>query len=463
MDRFDAIVIGAGQAGPPLASRLASEGRRVALVERELVGGTCVNTGCTPTKTMIASARAAHVARRADDWGVRGVDEVRVDMRRVRERKRSVVERFRSGGVEALEGADGLELVRGHARFVAEDRIEVEPAGGEGGDVRVLEAEAFFLDVGGRPRVPDLPGLEGVPWLDNASLMELDEAPGRLVVLGGGYVGTEFAQMFRRFGSEVAVVQKHARLLGKEDGDVEEAVRGILEEEGVEILLDARATRVRRDGDRIALEVEVDGESREVRGTHMLVATGRVPNTGALGCDAAGIELDDDGTIIVDDALRTSNPRVRAMGDAIGGPAFTHVSFDHHRIVADHLFGDGLRRRGDRPLVYTMFTDPQLGRVGLSEAQAREAGHDVRVASLPMTSVARAIETGETRGLMKAVVDAATGRILGAAVLAVEGGEAMAAIQVAMMGDLPWTVLRDGTFAHPTLVESLNNLFATLD
>ncbi len=457
----DDVVIGSGQAGGPLAGALAGAGRRVVLIEREHVGGTCVNEGCTPTKTMVASARVAHLARRAENYGV-DVGPVRVDLARVRERKRAMVESFRGGSERALEKREGLELVRGEARFLGPREIGVRLSGG---GERRIGAERVFVNAGTRARVPALEGLERVPYVTNAGLMELSEVPEHLLVLGGGYIGVEFAQMFRRFGSEVSVVQHAPHLLDREDEDVSRAVEDILREDGVELWLGSEATRAEAaDRGGVALEIATPEGERSLRGSHLLVATGRVPNTDALDVAAAGLETDAHGYLRVDARLRTNVEGVYALGDVKGGPAFTHIAYDDYRIVRDEVLGGGAARGTDERLVpYTVFLDPQLGRVGLSERDARALGREVRVARLPMTSVARALETDETRGFIKALVDPQDGRILGAAVLAVEGGEVMTVLQMAMMGGLPYTAVRDAAIAHPLLSESLNNLFGSLD
>ena len=453
--KYDAIVIGAGQAGVPLATELARAGRRTLLIERAHVGGTCINEGCTPTKTMVASARVAYLARRGADYGVR-TGEVSVDLARVRQRKRSIVETFRAGTQGRIDRAEGLDLVSGEARFTAARTVAV--------DGRLFEGELVFINTGGRPAAAELPGLESVAPLDSTSVMELDRIPEHLLVLGGGYIGLEFAQMFRRFGSRVTVIQRAPQLLPLEDEDVARAVLGVLREDGVEVLLQAEARRAERlEGGRVRLLVGGERDEGAIVGTHVLAAVGRVPNTDRLQPGVAGVETDSGGFVRVNQRLETTAPGVYALGDVKGGPAFTHVSYDDYRVIRANLLEGGRRTTADRPVPYTVFMDPQLGRIGLTERGARTAGRPYRVAAMPMSHVARALEMDEPRGMMKVLVDPDSRRLLGAAVLGVEGGEVMAALQLAMMGDLPYDTLRDAVFAHPTLAEALNNLFATLD
>jgi pyruvate/2-oxoglutarate dehydrogenase complex dihydrolipoamide dehydrogenase (E3) component len=456
---YDAVVIGAGQAGGPLSTALARAGRKTALVEREHVGGTCINEGCTPTKTMIASARVAYLARRAADYGVH-TGALTIDMARVRKRKRAIVDSFRNGSQQRIEATPGVDLLMGEASFSGPKALEVRLNSGER---RQLTADTIFINTGARPAVPTLPGLGDVPFLDSTSIMELDHVPEHLLVLGGGYIGLEFGQMFRRFGSQVTIVQRGNQLLGREDDDVAEAVAAIMREDGAEILLESDALRVERSGDAIALVVRTSAGERTLRGSHLLVAAGRVPNTDRLNLGAAGVQLERRGFVQVNERLETNVPGIYALGDVNGGPAFTHISYDDFRIIRTNLLEGGAATTTQRQVPYTAFIDPQLGRVGLSEQAARAAGRAIRVAKLPMTSVARALEIDETRGFMKAIVDADTKQILGCAILGVEGGEVMAVLQVAMLGRLPYTALRDGVFAHPTLAEALNNLFMALD
>jgi pyruvate/2-oxoglutarate dehydrogenase complex dihydrolipoamide dehydrogenase (E3) component len=457
---YDAVVIGAGQGGSPLAGALAGAGHKTAIIEREHVGGTCINEGCTPTKTMVASARVAYLDRRSADYGVQ-TGPVNVDMVEVRQRKRNIVETFRGGSEQRLEDAENLDLIRGEARFTGPKELEVRL---DGGKTAQLTAENIFINVGARPGGVPVEGLDAVPTLDSTTVMELDEVPEHLLVLGGGYVGLEFAQMFRRFGSEVTVVQRGPQLLSREDADVAEAVAEILRQDGVEVLLETEAQSVRQD-ESGGIQLTVNGPDGEdtLSGSHLLVAAGRPPNTDLLNLEAAGVEMDKRGFVKVNERLETNVPGVYALGDVKGGPAFTHVSYNDYQVIEANLLNGGDATIAGRLVPYTVFMDPQLGRVGLSEAEAREQGRDFRVASMPMGHVARALEMDESRGMMKAVVDGGTGEILGCAILGIEGGEIMAMIQIAIMGKLPYTALRDGMFAHPTLAESLNSLFATVE
>jgi pyruvate/2-oxoglutarate dehydrogenase complex dihydrolipoamide dehydrogenase (E3) component len=455
---YDALILGAGQAGVPLARTLAAAGRRTALIERVHVGGTCINEGCTPTKTMVASARVAYLARRGTDYGVQ-TSPVSVDLAKVRERKRAIVESFRGGSQRRLEATDNLDLIFGDARFISPRAVAVT---GVNEECR-LTADLVFINTGGRSARPKLEGLARVPALDSTSVMELGELPAHLLVMGGGYIGLEFAQMYRRFGSEVTVVQRNAQLLPLEDEDVAAAVRAILEQDGLVVVTSAEARCVEPAGDGVRLLVRTPEGDRILEGSHLLLAAGRTPNTDTLDCPAGAIEIDAQGYIRVNDRLETSAPGVYALGDVKGGPQFTHVSYDDFRIVRDNLLHGGRATTRDRLVPYTVFIDPQLGRVGLSERDARMRGLDVKVATMPMSSVARALEMDEPRGFMKAIVDAQSRRILGAAVLGIEGGELMSVFQMAMMGGVTCDTLREAIFAHPLLAESLNNLFATLD
>jgi pyruvate/2-oxoglutarate dehydrogenase complex dihydrolipoamide dehydrogenase (E3) component len=459
-ETYDAMVIGAGQAGGPLSTALAQSGKKTAIIEREHVGGTCVNEGCTPTKTMVASARVAHLARRAADYGV-STGPVSVDLSVVRQRKRDIVQSWREGSRSSIESVEGVDLLMGEARFSGPKTVTVQM---NDGTQRELQADLIFINVGGRNAQPPIDGLDSVPTLDSTSIMELGSVPEHLLVLGGGYIGMEFSQMFRRFGSEVTVIQRGPQLLPREDADIGAAVADILRDDGITVLLSTTTQRVEQAADgSIVLTMQGPEGERTVRGSHLLVATGRRMNTDLLNVEAAGLETGKKGELLVNERLETNVPGIYALGDVKGGPAFTHISYDDFRVVKTNLLEGGSASIAGRMVPYTVFMDPQLGRIGLTEEQAREQGYNVRVAKIPMSHVARAIEVDETRGLMKAVVDGNNDQILGAAILGLEGGEIVGVLQVAMMGQVPYTALRDGVLPHPTLTESLNNLFATLD
>jgi pyruvate/2-oxoglutarate dehydrogenase complex dihydrolipoamide dehydrogenase (E3) component len=407
---YDAIVIGAGQGGVPLATTLAKAGRMTALVERQHVGGTCINEGCTPTKTMVASAKIAYFDRRSDDYGISN-GQVAVDMVKVRQRKRDIVDSFRSGGEKRLHDA-GVELIMGEARFAGPKDLEVRL--NDGGETLHLSADTIFINTGARPANPPIEGLDSVPTLSSTTIMELGEIPDHLLILGGSYVGLEFAQMFRRFGSEVTVVQRGRQLMSREDADVAEAVAEIMREDGIEVLLETQTRRAERGDDgNIRLRVSTPEGEHSLEGSHLLVAAGRPPNTDRLGLDAAGIETDKRGFVKVNERLETNVAGIYALGDVKGGPAFTHISYDDFRIIRTNLLEGGDAKITDRKVPYTVFIDPQLGRAGLSEQEAHHQGLNIRVAKIPMSYVARAIEVDETRGFMKAIVDADTDQILG--------------------------------------------------
>jgi pyruvate/2-oxoglutarate dehydrogenase complex dihydrolipoamide dehydrogenase (E3) component len=457
--QYDAIVIGSGQGGNPLSMALAGAGMRTALIERIHIGGTCINEGCTPTKTMVASGRVAYLARRAADYGVQ-TGQVRIDLQKVRQRKRDIVDRFRNGSQARLEKTPNLDLIFGEASFSGPKTVVVRM---KSGDALILSARYIFINAGTRAARPSLAGLSDVPALDNASIMELDTVPDHLLVLGGGYIGLEFGQLFRRFGSRVTIIHSRNQLMVGEDADVAAEVASILRQDGIDIVLNARAGRVDQSGGSIQLEIAADGGSTILVGSHLLVATGRVPNSDTLNLEAAGIQTGQRGFIQVNERLETTAEGIFALGDIKGGPAFTHISYDDFRIIRSNLLEKKLATTKDRMVPYAVFIDPQLGRVALTEAEARAQGRKIRIAKMPMSYVARALEVDESRGFIKAVVDADSGQILGAAVLGIEGGEVMAAIEIAMMGKLSYTALRDGTFAHPTLAEALNNLFTRMD
>ena len=432
---------------------------RTVLIERKHVGGTCINEGCTPTKTMVASGRVAYLARRAADYGVQ-TGPISVDMAKVRQRKRNIVDSFRNGSQSRLEKTSNLELIFGDASFSGPKAVVVRS---QDGGQRTISAKHIFINAGTRASRPALDGLDTVRFLDNISIMELDVLPDHLLILGGGYIGLEFGQLFRRFGSRVTIVQSAGQLLTREDSDIAEEVTNILRQDGVEVVLNAKATQVGQSGGGVRLEICSQGNSTILAGSHLLVATGRVPNSDTLNLEEAGIHTSEYGFIQVNDRLETTAEGVYALGDIKGGPAFTHISYDDFRIIRSNFIEKKPASTRGRQVPYAVFIDPQLGRVGLTEKEARAEGRNIRVAKLPMTHVARALEVDETRGFMKAIVDAETNQILGAAILGIEGGEIMSALEIAMMGKLPYTALRDGTFAHPTLAESLNNLFMAMD
>jgi pyruvate/2-oxoglutarate dehydrogenase complex dihydrolipoamide dehydrogenase (E3) component len=460
MKKYDAVIIGSGQGGNPLAVKLAISGRKTALVEREHIGGSCINVGCTPTKTMEASARVAHLVRRANDYGVHFNGMAQVDMERVRQKKRDIVTSF-SGGDRAKLERKGVDLIMGEARFTGPKQIEV--ALNDGGTRRIT-GDKIFIDTGTRPAIPKIEGLKNCAILNNESIMELDTLPEHLLVIGGGYVGVEFARMFQRFGSQVTIIHSCDHLLCREDEDVAEVIQDIFRKDGIRLVLNAETTRARQDGDgSIHLTVRSGDGEEVISGSHLLVSTGRTPNTDMLNLQTAGVETDDLGFIRADEKLRTSAPDIFVMGDVKGGPAFTHIAYDDYRVIKSNLFEGSDATISDRILPYVVFIDPQLGRVGLTEKEALEKGLSFKVVKMPMTHVARALETDESQGFLKALVDTNTGQILGFAALSVEGGELMAVVQMAMMGGLTYKTLRSSIFAHPTLAESLNNLFGLVD
>lgn len=450
---YDAIVIGAGQAGPALAARMNHEGLTVAVIERDQVGGTCVNTGCIPTKTLVGSARVAYTAREAARFGV-DTGQIRVDMRRVKARKDEVSGASNQGVTDWLEGLEQVDLIRGHARFTASNHIEVN------GDA--LEAERFFLDVGARARVPDWPGLAGTPFLTNSTMMDVDFLPEHLIIVGGSYIGLEFAQMYRRFGSEVTVIEMNDRLISGEDEDVSAAIQEILEGEGVKFRLRAECVDTQADAAGISVRVSCDDPPEREYGSHLLLAVGRVPNTHDLGLDAAGVETDGRGFITVDDQLRTNVDGIWALGEANGRGAFTHTSYNDYEIVAANLFDDDPRTVADRILCYGLFIDPPLGRIGLTEKQVRESGRKALIGKRMMTRVGRAREMGDTRGFMKVLVDAESERILGAAILGLSGDEAVHCLLDVMYSDKPYTVVSRAVHIHPTVAELIPTMLQEL-
>jgi pyruvate/2-oxoglutarate dehydrogenase complex dihydrolipoamide dehydrogenase (E3) component len=451
---FDAIVIGAGQAGPPLAQRLAQAGMSVAMIERKLVGGTCVNTGCIPTKALVASAYAAHLARRAADYGVAIEGAVRIDFGRVMQRANDIAANARASVRKQLDSIENCTLIEGHARFVDSSTVCV-------GD-RELTAPKIFLDVGARAKIPDIPGVSAVPTLTNSSILELRELPKHLIVIGGSYVGLEFAQMFRRFGSEVTIVEQGPRLIGREDPDISAQLREILAQEGIAIRTNAECIRLTKHERGIAVGLDCDSGEPEVVGSHVLLAVGRTPNTDDLDLDKAGVELDSKGYIRVDESLATNIPGIWALGECNGRGAFTHTAYNHYEIVAANLLDGDTRRVSDRILAYALYTDPPLGRVGMTLEQARKSGRSVLFATRPMARVGRAIERGETLGTMQIVVDAQSHEILGAAILGTSGDEAIHGVIDMMNAEAPFTTLQWAVPIHPTVSELLPTLLGEL-
>jgi pyruvate/2-oxoglutarate dehydrogenase complex dihydrolipoamide dehydrogenase (E3) component len=451
---FDAIIIGTGQAGPALAGRLTAAGMKTAVVERKLFGGTCVNTGCVPTKTLVATAYAVHLARRGGDFGFATGGPVAVDMKRVMARKDAVSGQTRAGVEHSLEGMANATVYRGHARFESPREVRV---GGE-----LLTAPRIFVNVGGRAAVAPIPGLDEVRYLTNSSILELDAVPRHLVVVGGSYVGLEFGQMFRRFGSDVTVVEKSPRLMAREDPDVSEAIRGILEREGIAVRVGAECIRAAKRGEEIEVGVECSSGAPEVVGTHLLLATGRRPNTDDLGLEKAGVARDARGYIVVDDRLQTNVEGIWALGDCNGKGAFTHTSYNDFEIVAGNLLDGDARRVSDRITAYNVYIDPPLGRAGMTEEEVKRSGRPALVGRRPMTRVSRAIEKGETEGFMKVLVDRQSERILGAAILGTGGDEVIHSILDVMYAQAPYSVIRRAVHIHPTVSELIPTMLGEL-
>ncbi len=454
MRKFDAIIIGTGQAGPSLSARLAKEGMKVAVIERKLFHGTCVNTGCIPTKTLIASARAAYMARRAADFGVVIDGPIKVDMKKVKDRKDDIVGRTNHEVPDWMTKTDNLTVFKGHAKFENPNTISV-------GDER-LESDKIFINVGGRALVPDMQGLDGVDYLTNSSMMDIDFVPEHLIIVGGSYIGLEFGQMYRRFGSEVTVVEMGERLIQRDDEDVSEAVKEILENEGVNFRLNSKCISVEKRGKKIVIQVDCDNDEREVIGSHLLMAVGRVPNTRDLGLDKAGVEVDERGYITVDDQLRTNVKGIWALGDCNGKGAFTHTSYNDFEIVAANLVDNDARKVSDRILCYGLYTDPPLGRVGLTEAQVRASGRKTLIGKMLMSRIGRAKEKGETQGFMKILIDAETKLILGAAILGVGGDEVVHSILDVMYARKPYTLIQRAVHIHPTVSELIPTMLGSL-
>ena len=451
---FDAIVIGTGQAAPALCARLDKEGLKTALIERKLLGGTCVNVGCIPTKTLVASARAAHMARRGAEFGF-AAGNVQVDMRAVKGRKDGVVKHSGDGLASWIAGMKNVTLIQGHARFSSEKEISV--------GARVLQADRIFINVGARALVPDLPGIRDVPYFTNSTLLGIDFAPEHLLIVGGSYIGLEFAQMYRRFGSKVTVVEKAPKLLAREDDDVAAEIRAVLEREGVGIRANAECMALKRKGSRIEIQMECKDGEPLAEGSHLLLAVGRVPNTGDLGLENTKIKKDERGYVVVDDECRTTQDGVWALGDCNGRGAFTHTSYNDYEIVAANLFDGDRRRISDRIQAYALYIDPPLGRAGMNEAEARKSGRKLLAAKMPMTRVGRAREAGETQGFMKVLVDADSQELLGAAILGLNGDEVIHALLDVMYARKPYTTLQRAMHIHPTVSELVPTLLGGLN
>lgn len=451
---FDAIVIGAGQAGPSLTVRLADVGMKVAIVERKLFGGTCVNTGCIPSKTLVASAYAAHMSRRSEEYGVNINSAVRVDMKKVKARKDAIVKRSNNGVESWLRNTNNVTVYQDHACFENANTIRV-------GD-ELLTADKIFINVGARAFVPDMPGLDQIHYFDNASIMDVDFVPEHLFVIGGSYIGLEFAQMYRRFGSNVTVIEKANRLIPREDEDISACVQEILENEGITIRLNADCISTSKHGEKIAVDLDCEGKDEKLIGSHLLLAVGRTPNTNDLGLNNAGIDTDDRGFIIVNDKLETSTKNIWALGECNGKGAFTHTSYNDYEIVADNLLNNDSRKVSDRILTYGLFIDPPLARVGLTETQVRESDRKALIATRAMTRVSRAVEKGETQGFMKVMVDAKTKEVLGAAILGMSGDEAIHSITDVMYTHKPYTTITHAVHIHPTVAELIPTLLGDL-
>ncbi|WP_343670264.1 mercuric reductase [Chitinophaga sp.] len=457
MQKFDAIVIGSGQGGVPLAKKLAKAGWQTAIIEKRWIGGTCINDGCTPTKAMIACAEVAHTVANSRRWGIT-VPGFQVDFETIVARKNEIVTSFRGGATKGLEKTDGVTIFYGTAGFSGPKTLALKLSTGS---TATITADHIFINTGTSPQIPDIPGLAQVPWLTNTTLLDLQLLPSHLIILGGSYIGLEFGQMFRRFGCQVTIVER-TTLLKREDEDVSAAMKKILEGEGITVHTGADIKQVEGTADAVRIVLHTHGESKTITGSHILVASGRTPQTKELHLDTTGITTDEKGFIPVNEKLETSVPGIYALGDVKGGPAFTHISYNDHLILLKNLLENGNETITGRPIPYCVFTDPQLGRIGLTEKEAREKGFDIQVAHLDMNRVARAIETGQPEGFMKAVVEKSTGRILGAAILGHNGGEVMSVLQIAMIAGITATQIREMIFAHPLYAESLNNLFMSI-
>lgn len=455
MKHYDAIIIGAGQAGTPLAKKLAEAGKKTAIVEKRLVGGTCINDGCTPTKAMIASARAVYQAKNASDLGVE-IGNVKINFKKIKQRKDDIVKQFRESSEKGINNTKGLQLIFGTAKFSGEKELTI--ALNDGGEEKIT-ADLIFINTGAKTAIPEIEGLDTIDYLTSTTILDLEAVPEHLVVIGGNYIGLEFGQMFNRFGSKITILEKSSGIIAKEDQDISSALTEILTNEKIEIITDAKVNKISRDKKQIQIAVESGKTKKNIIASHLLIAAGRIPQTADLGLENCGVKLDDRGHILVNEKLETNIKGIYALGDVKGGPAFTHIAYNDYTIVYRNLIEGTNYSIHDRPVPYCMFTDPQLGRIGISEKEAKEQKLNYEVAVLPMAYVARGIETNETLGLMKAVVDVDTKKILGAAILASEGGEIMSVLQMAMEGGITYDQIRYCVFAHPTYTESLNNLF----
>lgn len=460
MKHFDAIIIGAGQAGTPLAKKLAMAGKKTCIIEKRYIGGTCINDGCTPTKAMIASAKAAYQPIKAAALGVE-IGKVKVNFKKIKERKDKIVDEFRTSSQKGLEETKGLTILMGEASFTGERELSVKDSNG---NTQQISGNWIFINTGAKTAIPEIEGLNDIDYLTSTTILDLEEVPKHLIIIGGNYIGLEFGQMFHRFGSKVTILEKSKRIMSREDDDVSDAVNKILADEGIEILTGVEIGEVQKaKNGNISVSVKSGKNKKKISGSHLLIAAGRKPQTELLALENCGVKTDDNGSIIVNKKLETNIAGIWALGDVKGGPAFTHIAYNDFTIVYRNLIENAEYSTDERPVPYCMFTDPQLGRIGISEKEAKDQGIDYKVASMPMSAVARGIETGETLGLMKAIVDVKTKRILGAAILAEEGGEIMSVLQMAMEGGITYDRIRYCVFAHPTYSESLNNLFMRVE
>ena len=458
-EKFDAIIIGSGQAGNPLAKDLALSGWKVAVIEKNYVGGSCINYGCTPSKTMSASALTADFVRRSSEYGIH-TSIKKICMAEIYNRKKEIVKSFRKGTLERLKSSENIFLIRGEAVFLDAHTIKIIS---KNKNARIISSKKIFINTGGRPSIPSINGLDKISYLNSTSIMELEEFPRHLLILGGGYIGVEFGQMFRRFGSDVTIIQKGKQLLSREDPDIANEVKKIFEEDGINVLLNSESKKIEKGKNEILIIIEVNGKEKIISGSHLLLAAGHKPNTEDLNLAVAGIRTDKRGYVKVNDKLETNIEGIYALGDVKGGPAFTHISYDDYRIVRDNILQNRNRTTRGRLVPYTIFIDPQLGRVGLNEIQAKEKGVEYSLAKMPMSYVTRAIELSRTRGMMKIIIDKKTEKILGCTILGIEGGELMNMIQIAMMGNLKYSRLQEAIFTHPTLGESLNTVFSHIN